>query len=320
MTTPTSGVHVVLGASGAAGSAILAELVRCGVPARGINRSGRPGGAPPAAQWATADVTDVESLVPALAGAHVVYMAAQPAYHRWPQEFPPMLAAVVDAAARSDARLVMVDNLYAYGPHSSPMGEQSPQRATDRKGRTRALMADTLLAAQAAGRLEVVIGRASDYFGPAAENSGITALAIEPVAGTGTLRWMGSLAAAHSCAYLPDIARAYVALGSAEGVSGRIWHLPHAPAVTGREFLTLVNEALPAPRPMAVVSTTMLRLAAPFHRISRESLSIAYQWTDPFVVDDSDFRARFPDVGTTPVGVAVEQTVRAYQGAVSDRH
>lgn len=320
MNTTTTRVHVVLGASGAAGSAILAELVRCGIPARGVTRSGRPGGAPPAAQWATADVTDVESLVAALAGAHVVYMAAQPAYHRWPQEFPPMLAAVVEAASRVGARLVMVDNLYAYGPQSSPMAEDSPQRATDRKGRTRAQMVDMLLAAQAAGRVEVVIGRASDYFGPAAENSGITALAIEPVTGKGKLRWMGSLAAPHSCAYLPDIAGAYVALGSADGVTGRIWHLPHAPAVTGREFLTLVNEALPEPRPTAVVSTAMLRLAAPFHRISRESLSIAYQWTDPFVVDDSAFRDRFPDVVTTPVDVAVERTVEWYRGAVAHRH
>lgn len=317
MTPSTDQVHVVLGASGAAGSALVTALSDAGLPTRGVNRSGRPGAAPPSVEWATADVTDPESIGAALSGAGVVYMSAQPAYHRWPQEFPAMLDSVISATARAGARLVMVDNLYAYGPGASPMAEDTPSGATDPKGRTRALMAAALLAAQDAGRLEVVIGRASDYFGPGADNSGITALAIEPVTGNGKLRWMGALDAPHSCAYLPDVARAYVALGTADDVSGRVWHLPHAAPVTGRDFLALVNGALPQPRDTAVVSTTMLRLAAPFHRISRESLSIAYQWTEPFVVDDSAFRARFPDVTVTPLADAVARTVGWYRDVAS---
>lgn len=313
MTTQMS-THVVLGASGAAGSAILTALVDGGLDARGVNRSGPGRAAPRGVDWRTADVTSVEGLRTALGGADVVHMAAQPAYHRWPQEFPAMIERVLDAAEAAGARrLVMVDNLYAYGPGSSPMTEQSPQNATDTKGRTRAAMADALLAAHEEGRIEVVIGRASDYFGPNANNSGITALAIEPVAGRGKLRWMGSLHAAHSCAYMPDVARAYVALGSAPDTAGRIWLLPHAPAVTGAEFLALVNDALPEPRATALVSTRMLRLAAPFHRISRESLPLAYQWTEPFLVDDSAFRARFPDFVSTPMAQAVATTVAHYR-------
>ena len=311
MMTPENGRHVVLGASGGAGSAILRTLAQTGLRARGVNRSGRPVGAPADAEWITADLRDAQSLATAVAGASAVYMAAQPPYHRWPEEFPALLDSVLDATARLGARLVMVDNLYAYGPGASPMREDTPQRASDRKGEVRAAMADRLLAAHREGRVEVVVGRASDYFGPRAENSGIMALAIEPVAGTGSLRWMGSLDAAHSCAYLPDVARGYVALGTADGVTGRVWHLPHAPAVTGREFLALVNSNLPQPRAVRVVSTGMLRLAAPFHRISRESLSIAYQWTEPFVVDDSAFRARFPEVASTPLTESVAATVSA---------
>jgi nucleoside-diphosphate-sugar epimerase len=309
-------LHVVLGASGAAGTALVHALVEAGHEVRGVSRSGRPLHAPSGAQWATADVTDARTATGAVRGAAVVYMAAQPAYHRWPQEFPGMLDTVVSAVGAVGARLVMVDNLYAYGPGASPMSEATDPRATDRKGLVRAAMAQSLLAAHAAGRTEVVIGRASDYFGPDAENSGITALAIAPVVGTGRLRWMGSLDAPHSCAYLPDIARAYVALGSSPEATGRVWHLPHAPAVTGREFLGLVNRALPQARQTAVVSTGLLRMAAPFHRISRESLAIAYQWSEPFVVDDSAFRAQFPDVAVTPLADAVGCTVAHYRARV----
>jgi nucleoside-diphosphate-sugar epimerase len=317
MTTHTN-THVVLGASGAAGSAILTALVDGGFDARGVNRSGPGPAAPDGVDWRTADATSAESLRGAFQGADVIHMAAQPPYHRWPQEFPAMMQRVVDAAVAAGARrLVMVDNLYAYGPGASPMTEGSPQSATDAKGRTRAAMADALLAVHHEGRIEVVIGRASDYFGPDADNSGITALAIEPAAGRGKLRWMGSMDAPHSCAYMPDVARAFVALGSAPDTAGRIWHLPHAPAVTGAEFLALVNASLPEPRATALVSTRMLRLAAPFHRISRESLPLAYQWTEPFLVDDSAFRARFPEFASTPMPLAVAATVAQYRGEVA---
>jgi hypothetical protein len=109
------------------------------------------------------------------------------------------------------------------------------------------------------------------------------------------------------------VARAFVALGAAEDTAGRIWHLPHAPAVTGAQFHDLVNDGLPEPRATALVSTRMLRLAAPFHRISRESLPLAYQWTEPFLVDDSAFRARFPDFVSTPMDQAVATTVTHYR-------
>ncbi len=302
-------IHVVLGASGAAGSAIVAALTGEGLPTRAVARAARPSTAPAGVSWASADITDPASLHRAIVGAGVVFMAAQPPYHRWPQEFPAMLDAVVGATEAAGARLVMVDNLYAYGPGASPMVESSPQAATDHKGRTRAAMTDRLLRAHRAGRLEVVIGRASDYFGPGADNSGITALAIEPVSGRGPLRWLVRLDVPHSCAYLPDVARAYVALAQAPDVAGQVWHLPHAPAVTGAQFLGMVNAALEEARPTRALGAWMLRAAAPVHRISREMLGIAYQWGEPFVVHDARFRARFPDFAVTPLPEAVAATV-----------
>ena len=43
----------------------------------------------------------------------------------------------------------------------------------------------------------------------------------------------------HSLSYIDDAARALLALGSSDQAWGQVWHLPVAPAVTGREFLTL---------------------------------------------------------------------------------
>ena len=87
-------------------------------------------------------------------------------YTEWPNRFPPLQRAVLTAAERTDALLVSLENVYAYGPtHGTPMTEDLPLAATTVKGRARAAMTQELLAAADAGRVQIAIGRASDFFG-----------------------------------------------------------------------------------------------------------------------------------------------------------
>ena len=51
------------------------------------------------------------------------------------------------------------------------MTEEMPPAATTRKGRLRARLAETLLAAHRDGRVRAVIGRGSDYYGPGVRQS-----------------------------------------------------------------------------------------------------------------------------------------------------
>jgi nucleoside-diphosphate-sugar epimerase len=308
----TTNLHVVLGASGAAGRAIVTALSDRGHDVRAVNRSG-DAPAPTGVLQLAADITTPEGAAGAVAGAAVVYMAAQPAYHRWAEEFPAMLTTVLDATADAGAKLVMVDNLYMYGPGESEMTDASVERGGTKKSDLRVRLSELLRSAHDAGRLPVAIGRASDYFGPAGDNSGITALAIGPAVAGKTIRWMGRLDRRHSAAYLPDIGRAYAVLGEASKADGEAWILPHGPAPTGAEFLAAVNAALASPLKTGTVSKGMLRLAAPFHRISRESLEILYQWTEDFVADDAKFQRVFGPFETTPLDQAVEETIEWYR-------
>jgi nucleoside-diphosphate-sugar epimerase len=307
----TATMHTVLGASGGAGSAIALALRDADIPTRAVSRS-KPA-LPADIEVASADITDPDALVAALAGSGVVYMAAQPPYHRWSEEFPDMLEGVIVACTSVGAKLVMVDNLYAYGPGHERLTPTTPHTATDRKGIVRRQMHERLLAAHAGGDVRVAIGQASDYYGPHSDNSAVTSLAVAPIGTRGALRWIGSLDEPHSIAYLPDIARAFVALGTNDDADGRTWVLPHGEPVTGRRFIDLVNSHLDEPRKASRVSKAMLTMAAPFHRISRETLGISYQWTDPWIADDSAFQAAFGPFTPTPVEVAVAEAVAAYR-------
>ena len=70
---------------------------------------------------------------------------------------------VIHAAQTENARVVYADNLYMYGQTQSKLSESLPNRATGRKGVTRARMAETLMDAHNKGKVKAVIGRAPDF-------------------------------------------------------------------------------------------------------------------------------------------------------------
>jgi hypothetical protein len=57
----------------------------------------------------------------------------------------------------------------------------------------------------------------------------------------------------------------------------------------------------------------MLVMAAPFHAITRETLGIAYRWTQPFVLDDSRYCATFGSPQFTPLDEALAATIAPVQ-------
>jgi nucleoside-diphosphate-sugar epimerase len=303
-----TGLHVVLGSNGGTGSAVLEELVRRELPARGVARS-NTGFHPDGVELVGADVTDPEALSAALVGAAVVYQCAQPAYTRWPQEFPEMNQRIIDATAAVGAKLVFADNLYVYAPGTNMLREDSPATAQGKKGRTRVGLAAAMLHANADGRLRVAIGRSSDYYGPQGITSGLGERVFASVLRGKKLSWLGSLDQPHTVSYLPDIAHGLVTLGIEEGADGDVWHLPAGPAVTGREFLTAVCDAADTPRRISAVSPVMLQIAGIFSPIVREIKETTYQWTGPWIMDTSKFQAAFGPFVETPMADAIAVTV-----------
>ena len=228
--------HVVLGASGGTGSAVVEELVARGLPVRAVNRKG-DALVPAGVERVAADVATTEGARLAVEGAAVVYHCAQPEYTRWAEEFPAMNRTVLDTTAAAGAKLVFADNLYMYDSNLGPISESTPETATTVKGRLRGRMADDLLAAHRAGTLRVAIGRSSDYYGPNGTDTTLGDRLFAAILAGKKAQWMGSLDQPHTCSYLPDMARALVTLGEHEQADGRAWVLPAAEPITGRAFI-----------------------------------------------------------------------------------
>lgn len=288
-------IHVVFGAGGA-GGAIVRELVAQGKLVRVVTRSGN-GSYPAGVQAVAADAANPASAREACAGASVVYHAVNVPYPAWPQVLPPVMSSLIAAAGAANATLVYVDNVYAYGPVDRPMTEEMPGAATTKKGRLRAQLAATLLAAHQAGSVRAVIGRGSDYFGPGVANSVAGERVFPAILAGKKAMWVGSLDQPHTMTYVNDFARVLITLGASPDAYGQIWHAPAAEPLTGRQFLTLACELAGQPPRVGTYSPLVIRLAGLFDPVLRELPELAYEFDAPFILDGSRYQAAF---GGTP--------------------
>jgi nucleoside-diphosphate-sugar epimerase len=171
------------------------------------------------------------------------------------------------------------------------MTEATPIRPTSRKGTIRAELLRMLADAAARG-LDYTVGRSADFYGPGATTSVFNSMALEKIASGKTPTWLLDATQPHSMTYTPDIGRALAILGTDERAAGRPWHLPTAPALTGREYLALAGAARHTTMSMAA-----LRLGAIVVPDAREALELSYQNTRPYLFDSARFESTF---GTAP--------------------
>ena len=307
----TDGLHVVFG-TGPIGLALIEELHAREKRVRGVNRAGTAD-VPEGVEIVRGDATNEEFAIRACANASTVYFCLNPPYTKWPDLFPPLQAGAMAGAASAGAKLVAMENLYVYGPTDGrPLTEDLAHAATTRKGRVRSQMTKDLMAAHAAGKVRVAIGRASDYFGPRGLTSAMGERVFYPALAGKKAQVMGDPDLPHTYSYVPDIARGLVLLGDHEEADGKAWHLPNAPTLTTREFIELVYEALGTEASISAMPRALVNVIGLFNGTVRELKEMLYEFEEPFVVDHSQFEEAFGDYAT-PLPEAIDATLAWYR-------
>ncbi len=307
-------LHVIVGA-GPVGTAVARLLAERGERVRVVTRRG---GGPqhPAVERVAADAADTSTLVRLAAGAQVLYNCANPAYHRWPVEWPPLAAALLRAAESSGAVLATVSNLYGYGPVDGPMTEALPLAATTVKGRVRARMWQDALDAHRTGRVRATEARGADYLGAGAE-SVMTGMVLAKVLRGGRATVPAALDAPHSWTYVGDMARTLVTLATDERAWGRAWHVPSGPPQSIREIATRACALAGAPAPkLSRMPAAVLWLGGLVDPTAREFREMAYQFDRPFVLDSSAATRTF-GIRPTPLDDVLRESIDEFRPAAS---
>lgn len=318
-------LHVVYG-TGPVGTAVIELLVAQGKPVRVVTRSGARKHLPPQVEMVRGDATDPSNARQVCTGATHVYNCTNPVdYHRWPEQFPPLQRGVLEGAAANDAKLIVMENLYMYGPHGGvPMTEDMPLNGHGSRSTTRVRMTEELFAAHRSGKVRVASVRASDLFGPHVTESLVGERLFGPLLAGKAAQVFANPDLPHSVSYIRDVGQALVTVGAHDAALGRAWHAPNAPTTTLREFVQILGEEAQLspklsalPRMATSAMLPLLGLFVPPLRGMTENLYISYE---PYIVDHSAYSQAFGD-SSTPLREAIRATVQWYRAeATAQQH
>lgn len=305
--------HVVLGAGGAITRTLVPELLRSESSVTLVSRRGTE---VTGARGVSADILDAESLAAVVPPKSAVYLLAGLPYdvRVWREAWPRIMENTIRICREKECLLVFFDNVYMYGVVEGAMTEESPYRPSSKKGEIRARVADRLAEEWTAGRIEGVIARSADFYGPGAEKTGIPNILIFARLASGKkAQWLAAGDKLHSLTYTVDCGRALPALAADDRAYNQVWHLPTAhPPVTMSRFIELTAAALGCAARHSILSRGMIGFGGLFDRTIKELGEMLYQDERDYIFDSSKFERHFSLV-PTPYEKGIAETAEYYR-------
>ncbi|WP_149589280.1 epimerase [Tabrizicola flagellatus] len=282
---------LVLGASGGFGGQVALALQRAGWT---VNRYARG--------------TDMTA---AARGADLIVNGLNPpAYHDWDRLIPEITTSVLAAGRASGATLLVPGNVYPYGMEPGPWGPDTPHRPVARKGRIRAEMEARYRAAADRGQRTILL-RGGDFLLPEAPQMVMNRVILGEV-GKGRVTALGDPEALHAYAFLPDMARAAVALVALGEALPAYADIPFAGhAFTISDLAARITRLSGRPMRIKRFPRWIFTLASPVWELARELREMLYLFDHPHALDPAPLRRWLPDWQDTALDEVIARHLRA---------
>lgn len=301
--------YVIVGA-GAIGTATAQLLADAGHHVRVATRRGT-GPVHERVELVAIDATDTAAIAALSQDADAVFNCANPPYHRWPDEWPPIANSLLQATATTGAVLVTLSNLYAYGRVDGPLTTDLPLSADYPKAQVRARMWCDARDAHEAGRVRATEVRASDFIGLGA-SSAMSDRVFPRVLTGKKCSVIGRADVPHSWTFTGDVARTLATVAARPEAWGRAWHVPTNAPRTQREVIDDIADVAGVEHvKVSTIPTIALRVLGLFNPVIRELPATVYQFTSPFVIDDAATRSTF-GLDPTPWREVLARTIASY--------
>lgn len=301
----------VLGARGRLGHVVTQAALAAGHSVLAVTRDGMLPETLAGATARKADAMNQDELVAATRDADVIFNALNPLYPDWKEMCPVLAENVVAAAKANGAHHLFAGNVYNYGREIPALaGPETPVHGSTRKGAIRIAMEKRFERAAREEGVDTTVLRAGDFFGGPGRGSWFDLIIAAPLARHKYV-WPGRPDIAHSFAYLPDLARAFVALAERHReLKGFTVFTFAGHTLTGEEMGRYLDVATGKRLRRASFSWLGLRALGLFRPFMREVIELSYLWFTPHALDGSKFEAFVGGFEATPKRRAIAEAVR----------
>ncbi|HPW29288.1 MAG TPA: sugar nucleotide-binding protein [Rhodoferax sp.] len=311
----TNHTVLILGSRGRFGLAAARAFAAAGWRVLGQLRPEAAVPTDPMIEWLPIDLNDTATLTRAAQGVSVVVHALNPAYtnQAWQSQGPAMMDAAIALCRLLGATLMLPGNIYNFGATMPPvLREGTPQAAHTVLGQVRIALEAQM---QAIGVRGVVI-RSGDFFGGG--RGTWFDLSISKDLRKGALTYPGPMGVSTSWAYLPDLARTFVAVAErrAQLQPFEVYHFA-GHVLTGQRWLDLLNPIARAQgwvRPdeqlrWKSMPWSVIRLGAWVVPTWVSLLEMRYLWNTPHALANDKLCALIGKEPHTPLAQALEQSL-----------
>jgi len=283
---------LILGASGNIGRHASIAFNRAGWTVRAYDRS-------------------QNNMLEAARGANVIVNGLNPpGYKNWASVIPDITRQVIAAAKASNACVIIPGNIYNFANIDGTFDENTPHEAQTRKGRIRIAMEQSYAAAAADGVQSIVL-RAGSFIDPDGDNDVMGQIHMREIKSR-KLTHMGSADPRHAYCYLPDWARAAVALAETRERLNRFEDIPfpgHNFTIT--ELKTCLEEATAQTFRVNRFPWTLMRLLSPVWGLACEMLEMHDLWQTSHTLSAEKFSSLLPDFSPTDLATVMQCSLPA---------
>ncbi len=301
---------VILGAKGRFGRATTKAFLNAGWSVDAVARKWEGDSDTEGVTRVVGDGMDMASIENVCRGHKFIVNAFNPPYHRWERELPVLTKNVINAAAANGATVLLPGNVYVYGSAlPSVLSETTDHVANTKKGRLRIEMENAYMQARDRGVRTIVL-RAGDFIEGKATGNWFENHMANKV-DQGVFTYPGRLDVDHAWAYLPDMARAMVALCEQADQLDPFAEFGFAGfTLTGEQLAEQTGKAIGKPLSIRNFPWFLLRFASLFSPVIREVFEMRYLWDKPHRIDGEKLMRQIPDFQATPIEKAFEDMLK----------
>jgi len=256
-----------------------------------------------------------DDLSVATKGVDVIVNGWNPAYPDWAAAMPALTSEVIAAARSAGATVLIPGNVYVFGADApAAFGPDVPHRATNPLGRIRRDMEE----AYRRSGVRTIILRAGDFLDTEASGNWFD-MQMAPSLASGKLTYPGDPNVPHAWAFLPDLARAAVALAEKRAELPQFVDVAFPGyTLSGQELALICGEVLNKSVEVRRMAWWPLHIARPFWRMAGPLLEMRYLWSKPHFLKLDSIDTWLPGFVDTDVkdalGAAITPVLKAKAG------